>query len=322
MARNTFVVVVALLDDDIYRLGGRKCWFVHLFTYQIGSRANPCVGSDQPRVGLQPEYALSQLQYIPQTRNTNYSLCLVRLPFLLDPFATWWIPITLINVFYSMSWPLHIASCVVVVFFWIELISSTDMTASGGFLTSRRWHAAVSICVVVAVEFSISAARAVVSVTAALLVISAYVNSLTPVRFSIYLLTYAFPSATYLVILLVLTVTYFYVFAQVRKFLSSLVTLGSNDKLIQRVSVRFLFTSFSFISLITMGILTATPLYDRAVGQTLIHAFINWTIDAGSTFTIAAFYGSIMTNYKSRKGSKTAPHSGSTRGHATTSPNA
>eukprot|EP01122_Echinamoeba_exundans_P012122 TRINITY_DN5009_c0_g1_i1.p1 TRINITY_DN5009_c0_g1~~TRINITY_DN5009_c0_g1_i1.p1 ORF type:complete len:239 (+),score=33.95 TRINITY_DN5009_c0_g1_i1:22-738(+) len=201
------------------------------------------------------------------------------LPFLLDPFGGWWMPVPLINVFYSMSWPLHIGSSVIVVFFWIELISSSNITASGGFLTSRRWPAALSICIIVAAEFSISAARAVASVTSAALLVSA---------------------GAYLIILLILTVTYFYVFAQVRKFLAGLVHLKSNEKLIRDVSIRFLFTSFSFIMLILMAILTATPLYDRALGLSLIVAFINWTIDAGSSFTIAAFYGSVMSNYKTR----------------------
>jgi hypothetical protein len=231
----------------------------------------------------------------------------VRLPFFLDPFAGWWVPVALINVFYSMSWPLHIASSVIVVFFWIELISSSNMTASGGFLTSSRWPAAVSISIIVAIEFSISAARAVTSITTEALLVSAYVPSPPTDFLHVYLTFHVRYSVAYLIILLILTLTYFYVFAQVRKFLNRLAHLGTNDELIRRVSIRFLFASFSFILLIVLGILTSTSLYDRAVSQSLIHAFINWTIDAGSTFTIAAFYGSIMASHKSRKTGNTRP---------------
>jgi hypothetical protein len=203
-----------------------------------------------------------------------------------------------------MHWPIHIASSVIVVFFWIELVSSNDMTATGGFLTSSRWPAALSICIIVALEFSISAARAVTSLTPEALLVSAYVDQSPPDALHVSLIQPICCSVAYLIILAILTFTYFYVYAQVRKFLAGLAHLRTNDKLIQRVSIRFLFTSFSFIVLIVMGILTSTPIYDRAVGQSLVHAFIHWTIDSGSTFTIAAFYGGIMAKHKSRKSRK------------------
>jgi hypothetical protein len=59
-----------------------------------------------------------------------------------------------------MSWPLHFSSAVIVIFFWLELASASNIKASGGFLTSKRWPAAIACCVITFAEFAASAARA------------------------------------------------------------------------------------------------------------------------------------------------------------------
>lgn len=94
----------------------------------------------------------------------------MRFLFLLDPFGVWWLPQPVINVFFTMSWPLHFASAVIIIFFWLELVTQADVVTNAGFLTSRRWPAALVIVFVTATEYTTSAIRSVTASQAGLIV--------------------------------------------------------------------------------------------------------------------------------------------------------
>jgi hypothetical protein len=59
-----------------------------------------------------------------------------------------------------MSWPVHISGAIITLFFWYELVTSVDLEANTGFLTSAKIPAAITIFIMNAVEFSTSALRA------------------------------------------------------------------------------------------------------------------------------------------------------------------
>jgi hypothetical protein len=84
----------------------------------------------------------------------------MRIPFLMDPYGTWFIPIPLIQVFFSMSWPIHASVAILVIFFWLELVTSRNISVRTGFLSESKWPAAIAIVFLVVAEFATSAARA------------------------------------------------------------------------------------------------------------------------------------------------------------------
>lgn len=204
---------------------------------------------------------------------------LLRLPFLVDPFAHWLVPVPVANVFYSMSFPIHIGAAIIVIFFWLELTTTTVMNANGGFLASRRWPAAVVICIIVIAEFVVSALRAAIGVGSSVLLIT---------------------SGLYLVVISIVALTYFYVYWQVRRFFSSMPKLKSNHRLILRVSLRLLLTAISFLFLIGGGIISSLNFYWTPIGQTLAQTWIFWTLNAGSSMTISAFIESVLKNHSSK----------------------
>lgn len=195
-------------------------------------------------------------------------------------------PLPVVNVLYSCHWPLHIASSVIVIFFWLELASESNIQTAGGFLTTNRWPAALAICIVAAVEYTTSALRALGS-SSVLLYITACVDL---VEHSTRVFThFTLSRAVYCLILLVCAATYFYVYYTVRRFFAGLPTMSAKHHIIRKVSLRLFLGAFSFIVLVILGALSAVRVYYEAVGQSVIQFFIFLTINAGSSLTIAAF---------------------------------
>jgi hypothetical protein len=59
-----------------------------------------------------------------------------------------------------MSFPVHLSGAIITLFFWHELVTSTDLEARSGFLTSGKWPAAITVIIMTVVEFTTSAFRA------------------------------------------------------------------------------------------------------------------------------------------------------------------
>ena len=85
----------------------------------------------------------------------------VRIPFLMDPFGVWFVPVGVIHVFFTMSWPLHVCGCVLIVLMWHELVSQTNLTVNTGFLTSTRYPAVIIITLACLVELVTACLRAI-----------------------------------------------------------------------------------------------------------------------------------------------------------------
>lgn len=237
----------------------------------------------------------------------------MRLPFFLDPFIMWLLPQPVINVFYSMHWPIHLATAIIVLFFWIELTSKTNVNASGGFLTSGKAPAAIAISIVIIVEFATSAIRAAIGPLLGLFYVTAYaetnhLHSGAPGGGKSDQTLFIFFSAVYVSMLLALAISYFYVFNQVRQFFMSSPKMNAKLSLLRRVSIRLLGTAISFLVMIVWGILSSTALYFTAVGQSVVQFLIFATINAGSTLTISAFVESILR--KRREFTKTSTSGG------------
>lgn len=236
----------------------------------------------------------------------------MRLPFFLDNFIGWLIPTPVINVFYSMHWPFHIASAILVIFFWLELTSQSNVQTQAGFLTTRRWPAAIIIILVTIAEFTTSAVRAAGGSTSALIFITAYAAAF-PCRPPLFLtfskyVYFSSNSALYIIILLSCAIIYFVVYFRVRRFLLALPSLGSNQKLLLKVSIRFFLTAFTFLMLVIMAIMSALSFYSEALGQSIVHFGIYLTLNLGSTLMILAFkvkLSKTMTGGSSKHTSKT-----------------
>jgi hypothetical protein len=203
-------------------------------------------------------------------------------------------PVPIVNVFYSMSWPLHFSTAVIVLFFWLELASTSNIKASGGFLTTQRWPAAIACCTITFAEFASSAARAA-NTTGVALYIAAYAplhcQSLTTLQDDLHYPAYS--SILYVIILSFLVVMYCYVYYQVRKFFSSLPTLSEKQELISKISLRFLLTACTFVVLIVSGLIVLAKVYYTPVGQPVVQFIIYSSINLGSTLTISAFFANM-----------------------------
>eukprot|EP01122_Echinamoeba_exundans_P003428 TRINITY_DN13530_c0_g1_i1.p1 TRINITY_DN13530_c0_g1~~TRINITY_DN13530_c0_g1_i1.p1 ORF type:complete len:481 (+),score=34.81 TRINITY_DN13530_c0_g1_i1:114-1556(+) len=207
---------------------------------------------------------------------------LLRIPFLLDPFGVWWIPIPLIHVFFSMSWPLHVSSCIIVVFFWWELAVRTKLNIKSGFLTSGKYPAVASIVIMCLVEYSTAAMRAA----------------------GLYSAFLSLNAAVYVIVLIALTIIYFYVFTLVFRFIRRSPVLRTREAVLKAVSFRFLMTAISFIFMMIFGFMTLTSYFLEAVGQSVIHFLIYAVLCAGSTCTLSAF--AFKPGMKSKNGSSVA----------------
>jgi hypothetical protein len=106
----------------------------------------------------------------------------VRIPFLSDPFGNYFMPTGLIQVWFSASWPLHVASCILIVLMWHELVSSSSINVrTQGFLTSSRVPAAIVIFIVCVIEWITACLRAV-GLTGFIIYANAYVTNPVPPR--------------------------------------------------------------------------------------------------------------------------------------------
>lgn len=97
-------------------------------------------------------------------------------------------PNGLIQVWFSASWPLTAASCVLIVLMWHELVTSSSINVRTGFLTTSRIPAAVIISLVVVVEWATACLRAV-GLTGFVLFINAYADPIQvapPVLFTFF----------------------------------------------------------------------------------------------------------------------------------------
>jgi uncharacterized membrane protein len=214
---------------------------------------------------------------------------LLRIPFLLDPFGVWWIPIPLIHVFFSMSWPLHLSSCIIVVFFWWELAVRTKLNIRSGFLTSGKYPAVVSIIVMCVVEYSTAGMRAA----------------------GLYSAFLSLNAAVYVIVLIALTFIYFYVFALVFRFMRRSPVLRTREAVLKAISFRFLMTAITFIFQMIFGFMTLTTYFLEAVGQSVIHFLIFAVICAGSTCTLSAF--AFKPGMKTKNGSSVAASTANSR---------
>jgi small-conductance mechanosensitive channel len=96
-------------------------------------------------------------------------------------------------------------------------------------------------------------------------------------------------SVIYCIVLLILTILYFYVYALVFRFFTRSPSLRSKNEVIRKISLRFLLNAFTFIMLLVFGFLTITRFFAFPVGQSIVHfGFIVW-LNLGSTLTISAF---------------------------------
>jgi hypothetical protein len=193
----------------------------------------------------------------------------VRLPFLFDPFGVWFVPIPMIHVFFSMSWPLHVAVAILVIFFWMELVASRNIKTSAGFLTTKKWPAAIVIILVILAEYTTAGMRAA-GLTSAISNINA---------------------AFYLLVLLFCIIVYIYTYYRVLSFFKSSLVLRSQDRKLRQVSLRFLLAAVTFILLIITAVLIITPYYNTAAGQSIIHFAVYMWLNIGSACTISAFLG-------------------------------
>lgn len=185
----------------------------------------------------------------------------------MDPFGVWWVPIPLIHVFFSMSWPIHLSSCSIVVFFWWDLVAKTKINIRSGFLTAGKYPAAVMIVIMCLVEYSTAALRA-----------AGFYSSFLNLN-----------AAIYVVVLIILISIYCYVFALVFKFFRRSPVLRAREEVLKAVSLRFLMSAVTFLLMIVFGCLTLTSFFFEAVGQSIVHFLIFTTTNAGSTCTLSAF---------------------------------
>jgi hypothetical protein len=120
-----------------------------------------------------------------------------------------------------------------------------------------------------------------------------------------------YSSILYVIILVFLVVMYSYVYYQVRQFFSSLPTLSAKQELINKISLRFLLTAFTFVTLIVGGLLVLAKVYYTPVGQPVVQFIIIVSFNLGSTLTISAFFANMkLSKTVSSKPSRTASRSG------------
>lgn len=190
-----------------------------------------------------------------------------------------------------MSFPVHISGSIITLFFWHELVTSTDLDARAGFLTSGKWPAAVTVVIMVVVEFTTSAFRA-----------AGYHSLLLNLN-----------SAVYFVVLLALAGLYFYVYGLVYRFFKRSPSLRGREEVLRRISIRFVLTAVTFLASLAVGCLTITRPMALALGQSIIHFSIIAILNTGSTLTISAFVFQPGNNSGSKanssKTSGTAEHS-------------
>jgi hypothetical protein len=166
-----------------------------------------------------------------------------------------------------MSWPLHAGVAVLVIFFWLELVTSRNIQTKTGFLTSKKWIAALIITIMAGVEYTTAACRA-----AGLSSVMLNVNA-----------------ALYLIVLITCIIIYIYTYYKVHQFFKSIPSLRTNDSVLKAVSLRFLLTSVTFLFTMIIAVLTVTPIYGTSIGASSVHFLINLFINTGSSLTISAF---------------------------------
>lgn len=217
----------------------------------------------------------------------------VRIPFLTDPFGVWWMYLPVIQVFHSISWPLHVASCILIVLMWYELVTRSAVNIRTGFLTTSRYPAVVLITIVIAVEIAMSCVK-VLGVTTAVVNLGTYVRSDVDRSLLPLLLTKQIQSsdcrALYGIVFVGCIIIYVYVYIKVYMFLKASPMLSERHNILQRVSIRFLLLALSLVAICAVGAFYAGPPFFRALGQSILHFSMNVAFLAGSSFIIAAFW--------------------------------
>lgn len=90
-------------------------------------------------------------------------------------------------------------------------------------------------------------------------------------------------------VLIGLTSLYFYVYVLVYRFFTKSYHFRTRHHIIRRISIRFLLSAFTFVLLLIWGMLTLTPVFDYAIGKSIVHFGLCTWVNLGSTFTISAF---------------------------------